>query len=545
MAFVALGVALDPRRPGRLVEASGEPHGRTDDRGRVFGLPVASQRVGRFAAVHRLRHHRPPVPGRRRAPLPRVPERTARLARSSECVVAAAYADVLLVAGLGAQLFRGPDDPFLAGRAPQPAARPRRSPAWQTPSSSWADVALAALFVVAVVLLARRWRTRERACSPRARSRALERSARALPRRRPADPLSEHDTSEGRSCCGHSLRRRRRSCRSRSSSVCCARGCTAPVVADLVVELGSLPPTGEVRDAIARTLGDPSLELAFWLPEDERYVDPDGNALDPAERARTRGHRARARREAPRRARPRPGAARRPRARRGGRRRGEPRARELAPAGGAARPARRGARLARPHRRGRRRRAAAARARPPRRRAAAPARDPARAPARPRPGSATSDARSSELLAEADAEVVGALEELRALARGIHPAILTEEGLAPALAALARRAPVPVELTVCARSACPRRSRRRPTSSPARRSPTSPSTPTPPASTIDVTRANGRLAIEITDDGVGGADADGAGLRGLRDRVEALDGRLSVESPRGGGTRVTAAIPCA
>ena len=62
---------------------------------------------------------------------------------------------------------------------------------------------------------------------------------------------------------------------------------------------------------------------------------------------------------------------------------------------------------------------------------------------------------------------------------------------------------------------------------------------------IHVTRTNGRLVIDITDDGNGGADADGAGLRGLRDRVEALDGHLAVESPPGGGTRVTAAIPCA
>ena len=52
-------------------------------------------------------------------------------------------------------------------------------------------------------------------------------------------------------------------------------------------------------------------------------------------------------------------------------------------------------------------------------------------------------------MSEADAEVLGALEELRALARGIHPAILTEDGLAAALAGLARRAPVPVELSVC------------------------------------------------------------------------------------------------
>jgi signal transduction histidine kinase len=57
-------------------------------------------------------------------------------------------------------------------------------------------------------------------------------------------------------------------------------------------------------------------------------------------------------------------------------------------------------------------------------------------------------------------------------------------------------------------------------------------------------RANGRVAIEVTDDGVGRADPAGAGLRGLRDRVEALDGRLRVDSPSGGGTRITAAIPC-
>jgi signal transduction histidine kinase len=53
------------------------------------------------------------------------------------------------------------------------------------------------------------------------------------------------------------------------------------------------------------------------------------------------------------------------------------------------------------------------------------------------------------------------------------------------------------------------------------------------------------VSIEVADDGVGGADADGAGLRGLRDRVEALDGRLAIESRAQAGTRVTAAIPCA
>ena len=62
--------------------------------------------------------------------------------------------------------------------------------------------------------------------------------------------------------------------------------------------------------------------------------------------------------------------------------------------------------------------------------------------------------------------------------------------------------------------------------------------------TIAVSRTNGRVSVEVADDGVGGADAEGAGLRGLRDRVEALDGRLDVESRAHGGTRVTAAIPC-
>jgi len=157
---------------------------------------------------------------------------------------------------------------------------------------------------------------------------------------------------------------------------------------------------------------------------------------------------------------------------------------------------------------------------------------------------AEGDGAVGELLSEADAEVSDALEELRALARGIHPAILTEEGLAPAIAALARRAPVPIELTV----------------SPERLPEPVEATAYFVASealanvakharasraTIALARTNGRVAIEVTDDGVGGADAEGTGLRGLRDRVEALDGHLEVETRAGRGTRVTAVIPCA
>ena len=114
----------------------------------------------------------------------------------------------------------------------------------------------------------------------------------------------------------------------------------------------------------------------------------------------------------------------------------------------------------------------------------------------------------------------------------------------PAIAALARRAPVPIELTV----------------SPERLPEPVEATAYFVASealanvakharasraTIALARTNGRVAIEVTDDGVGGADAEGTGLRGLRDRVEALDGHLEVETQVGVGTRVTAVIPCA
>jgi signal transduction histidine kinase len=147
------------------------------------------------------------------------------------------------------------------------------------------------------------------------------------------------------------------------------------------------------------------------------------------------------------------------------------------------------------------------------------------------------------LLVEADTEAVDALAELRALARGIHPAILTEEGLPAALAALTRRAPVPVELTV--------RTDRLPAPVEATAYFVTAEALTNIAkhahatqATIDITRANGRLTVEITDDGIGGADTHAPGLRGLRDRVEALDGHLEIESTPGHGTHLTATIPC-
>ena len=66
------------------------------------------------------------------------------------------------------------------------------------------------------------------------------------------------------------------------------------------------------------------------------------------------------------------------------------------------------------------------------------------------------------------------------------------------------------------------------------------------SATVEVARTNGQVVVEIVDDGIGGADTElGSGLRGLADRVEALDGRLRVWSPKGGGTRLRAEIPCA
>ncbi len=138
------------------------------------------------------------------------------------------------------------------------------------------------------------------------------------------------------------------------------------------------------------------------------------------------------------------------------------------------------------------------------------------------------------------------MKELREIARGIHPALLSDRGLCPALEAIAARAPVPVEVTggpvgdlgeaveaaayfVTAEAL------------------------TNVAKYADANEAfvhvsveDECLHVEIRDDGVGGAElSPGGGLDGLRDRVDALDGRFEVDSPPGGGTRVTVEIPLA
>jgi signal transduction histidine kinase len=313
-------------------------------------------------------------------------------------------------------------------------------------------------------------------------------------------------------------------------------------VADLVVELGSSPRPPDVRNAIARTLGDPSLEVAFWLSEEGRYVDPAGQPVDPdADPGRTPtplehdGHRLAVLLHDPSLLDD-PGL--------------------VEAVGAAATLALENARL-QVELRAQLEEVRASRARlveaedAERRRIERDLHDGAQQRllgirlalqlARDRIGD---DADVEALLAEADAEVGGALEELRALARGIHPAVLTDEGLAPALGALARRAPVAVDVAANGERfspaveatayfvACEALANAVKHASASR-------------VVIDVSRSNGRVAIAVADDGIGGADPGGPGLRGLRDRVEALDGRLDVTSPAGEGTRVIAAIPCA
>jgi signal transduction histidine kinase len=149
-----------------------------------------------------------------------------------------------------------------------------------------------------------------------------------------------------------------------------------------------------------------------------------------------------------------------------------------------------------------------------------------------------------ELVAQAREEAQAAVKELRELARGIHPAVLSDHGLGPALEALASRAPVPVdvsgvpdcalahEIEVCAYFVTAEALTN--VAKYARAS----------SASVELSVEDDRLRVRVRDDGVGGADpTTGTGLRGLRDRVDALDGDIEVESPPGGGTTVTVEVP--
>jgi signal transduction histidine kinase len=142
-------------------------------------------------------------------------------------------------------------------------------------------------------------------------------------------------------------------------------------------------------------------------------------------------------------------------------------------------------------------------------------------------------------------EIATSLEELRDVARGLHPAVVSGHGLEVALEQLVARGPVPVQLHVDVGRRLPERLEVAAfylvSESLANIGKHAQAT----SATIDVSRDDGRVVIEIVDDGVGGADTEhGTGLRGLADRVEALDGRLRIWSATGRGTRVRAELPC-
>ena len=157
---------------------------------------------------------------------------------------------------------------------------------------------------------------------------------------------------------------------------------------------------------------------------------------------------------------------------------------------------------------------------------------------------AADDAELAAMLDRAQEELQTSLAELRELARGIHPAVLTERGLEPALHALVARAPVPVDVEADAgeRLPMPVESAAYFVVSEALANVAKYARAT--QASVTVRRHGGRVSVVVADDGVGGADAArGTGLRGLADRVAALDGTLALESPAGRGTRLRAEIP--
>jgi signal transduction histidine kinase len=155
------------------------------------------------------------------------------------------------------------------------------------------------------------------------------------------------------------------------------------------------------------------------------------------------------------------------------------------------------------------------------------------------------DPEAERQLDTARRELDQALDELRELARGIHPSVLSDRGLDAALEGLAVRAPVPVELEATPRERLPERVESASYFVVAEALTNVAKYARATRVSVNVTRTDGRVLVEVTDDGVGGADpARGSGLRGLLDRVSALGGTLEVDSPPGGGTTLRAAIPC-
>ena len=318
---------------------------------------------------------------------------------------------------------------------------------------------------------------------------------------------------------------------------------TRSSVGDLMVDLQKDRSPGYVRDALARALRDPSLTLAFWLPEFGRYVDLDGRPVEPTAgsgRATTPidrdgthvailEHDAALRDEPELLAAVAAGAGM---ALDNARLQAELRARVEELRGSRARILEAGQlerqRLERNLHDGAQQRLIAL-----------------SLELGLLEESIDIDSETRGRIDRAREEISASLEELRDVARGLHPAVVSGHGLAVALESLTARAPVPVRLKVTVEDRLPEGIEiaayyvvSESLANVARHAHAS-------GASVEVSRAGGQAVIEVTDDGIGGADTElGSGLRGLADRVEALDGRLRMWSPPGGGTRLRAEIPC-
>jgi signal transduction histidine kinase len=316
-------------------------------------------------------------------------------------------------------------------------------------------------------------------------------------------------------------------------------------VGDLVVELRRDLASADLRDALARTLRDPSLELAYWLPQFEAYVDVEGQpvGLDDLGRGRATTpidregehiavlvHDASLRDE--------PELLDAATAAAGiavdnGRLQAELRARLDDLRGSRARVIEAGQkerkRLERDLHDGAQQRLVALSMQL---RLLAPriSSDPAAAEA---------------LVVRATSELATSIHELRQLAQGIHPSVLNH-GLTVALESVAGRSTVPTVLSVELAERLPETVETAAYFVVAEAMTNIAKYAQASAVNVHVSRDRDAAFVEVSDDGIGGADdARGSGLRGLADRVEALDGRLSVVSPAGRGTTITAVIPCA
>jgi signal transduction histidine kinase len=152
----------------------------------------------------------------------------------------------------------------------------------------------------------------------------------------------------------------------------------------------------------------------------------------------------------------------------------------------------------------------------------------------------------TDLLDRAIAESEHALVELRELARGIHPRILTERGLPAALRSLAERSPVPVTVEATEDARLPEAIEATAYFAVSEALQNVAKYAHASKAVVSTSRDDGGFLVRVDDDGVGGADpAKGSGLRGLVDRIDAVGGRLEVESPPGAGTRLTVTLPTA